>query len=190
MRWDMALDAELINLYNTYLNGAVIFANKYGISAPGARYRLGKLGIKVRGKSESHKGIALGEKHPQWKGGKYINDNGYVMIYVGNHKYKPEHILVMEKLLGRKLKINEMVHHIDETFEARSNNDPGNLQLTTRGLHTKHHLEKGYSISFNKRDNKHMLRVNKDSKRCYVGKYSTRKEALYVLSNRFGIVGE
>lgn len=96
---------------------------------------------KIVGKSRDKIGAAKGEKHYNWKGGRYISKNGYVMILVAPLKYVAEHILVMEKKLGRKLKSYEIVHHIDESFEGRSNNDENNLQLTDRPNHTIHHHE-------------------------------------------------
>ena len=59
---------------------------------------------------------------------------------------KAEHILVMEKKLGRKLKRNETPHHIDESFIGRSNNDLSNLELMTRSNHVKHHMKGKYKL--------------------------------------------
>lgn len=63
-------------------------------------------------------------EHPSWKGGRYISSDGYVMINInvgmakneneiGWNRSKKEHIIVMEKHLGRKLKKGEIVHHIN-----------------------------------------------------------------------------
>jgi len=49
------------------------------------------------------------------------------------HKYN------IEQKLGRKLKPGELVHHKDED---KLNNDPDNLEITTRSLHSKYHLKK------------------------------------------------
>lgn len=77
--------------------------------------------------------------HHNWKNGRIINGYGYVMInvdfphpraYAG--MYVPEHILVAEKILGRLLEKNEVVHHIDQN---RQNNSPSNLSVMTRGRH-------------------------------------------------------
>lgn len=67
-----------------------------------------------------------------WKGGRIIEKEKYVLIknnihpYCNNKGYVREHRLVMEKLIGRYLKPEEVVHHI--------NGDPAdnridNLQL-------------------------------------------------------------
>ena len=58
-----------------------------------------------------------GAKNPNWKGGKLIDTNGYILIHCPNHpfcdkrKYILEHRLVMEKHLRRYLKPKEIVHH-------------------------------------------------------------------------------
>ena len=133
------LDQELIDLYTNDTSAVNKFVNKYGMSMQLVYYRLKKLGIKLK----FGKGIVKlkMEKSSNWKGGKYINTDGYVMVYVGNEKYQYEHILVMEKHLGRKLKRNEIPHHVDESFKGKSNNDLSNLELMTKSDHVKHHLK-------------------------------------------------
>jgi len=61
------------------------------------------------------------EKSPAWKGGRYLDPQGYVHIYapdnyrfVGKKNPKPyvrEHLLVMEAHLGRNMYPGETVHH-------------------------------------------------------------------------------
>ena len=78
-----------------------------------------------------------GNKHPGWKGGRFHSSNGYIWIYKPDHPhattagrghYILEHRLVMEKLLGRYLLPNEVVHHINS---IRDDNRLENLVLTT-----------------------------------------------------------
>lgn len=84
--------------------------------------------------------------HPRWKGGKYIDNKGYVYIFAPDHprarsnggKYIQEHRLVMEKHLKRRLKDNELVHHING---VKSDNKVKNLRLVTRHNHPTIHGE-------------------------------------------------
>ena len=52
-------------------------------------------------------------------------ENGYAFVKTEDGWY-PEHKLVVEKFIGRKLKPNEVVHHIDEN---KLNNDISNLMV-------------------------------------------------------------
>ena len=63
------------------------------------------------------------------------NPNGYVKLY-GRH----EHRVVAEEMIGRKLRPDEVVHHIDGN---KSNNDPSNLMVMTQSEHIKLHLRQG-----------------------------------------------
>lgn len=76
-----------------------------------------------------------GEGHPAWKGGSFIDKQGYRHIYVDG-KYRREHRLVVEKLLGRKLTGDEDVHHKDKD---RLNNDPENLEVLDKSTHNELH---------------------------------------------------
>ena len=50
-----------------------------------------------------------------------------------------EHRLVMEEKLGRPLRDDELVHHIDRD---KTNNDPANLTVMTAAEHSRHHNQK------------------------------------------------
>lgn len=76
------------------------------------------------------------EKHPGWKGGMYINSDGYILRYMGKGFYKMEHRLVIEASLSRPLKEDEVVHHKNG---VRSDNRLKNLELMMRGQHSRHH---------------------------------------------------
>lgn len=78
-----------------------------------------------------------------FQGGCHVDQYGYKQILVsgpkevkGNYRYKSEHVLKAEKVLGRSLKKNECVHHIDCDT---SNNDNTNLLICQRGYHTRLH---------------------------------------------------
>jgi len=80
--------------------------------------------------------------HYDYKGGKYINDSGYVMVLRPKHPrassngYVREHILVMEAFLGRPLKPKETVHH------KNGNRQDNRIQNLERfDSHTEHMAE-------------------------------------------------
>lgn len=69
--------------------------------------------------------------------------NGYIGVYNPSHHRAMkngivyEHILVAEQILGRELKKDEVVHHIDS---CRTNNDPANIVVfRTLADHTRFH---------------------------------------------------
>jgi len=76
--------------------------------------------------------------------------NRYVAVYRPEHPrawstgYVYEHVLVMEKKLGRFLERGEVVHHKDDDGH---NNRPKNLELKTRSRHTaEHNIERGSMV--------------------------------------------
>ncbi len=86
-----------------------------------------KLGVKFQ------KGNTIG-KQTRFKsrGSKFINSNGYVVIYKPKHPFSNksgcilEHRLVMEKQLGRYLTSKERVHHRNA---IKTDNRIKNLEL-------------------------------------------------------------
>ena len=104
--------------------------------------------------------VKHGPEHPSWRGGRTYDKNGYVMIWVsnvnhprirGNGQYVLEHILVMEKHLGRHLTKDERVHHINED---KKDNRIENLQLMTDVEHKSFHTLKMWKEGkYNNRQN-------------------------------------
>jgi hypothetical protein len=103
----------------------------------------GKLGGGNRGKSvefsQSHKDnisaarLAWGDRNAK---GISLKPNGYVEYTRGKHKGRSVHVVSMEKRIGRRLRPDECVHHIDQN---RSNNNDNNLALMTKSGHARHH---------------------------------------------------
>ncbi len=86
----------------------------------------------------------FGKNHPCWKGGRYIDAHGYVMVNVktgrngksGWSNYRKEHVVAMEQHLGRLLALNELVHHING---VKADNVLTNLWLATAKTHREAH---------------------------------------------------
>lgn len=66
----------------------------------------------------------------------YWYENGYKVLYLEGDKSIKKHRKVMENHIGRKLKSDEVVHHINGD---RSDNRIKNLQLMTWGEHSRLH---------------------------------------------------
>lgn len=86
-----------------------------------------------------------GADNPNFNGGKYIDDKGYVRVLRPEHPknirgYAYEHRLVMEGYIGRYLEQWETVHHINE---IKTDNRIENLFLCTFAEHSALHKE-GY----------------------------------------------
>ena len=81
------------------------------------------------------------ELSPAWKGGKRI-ELGYVLIWnEQTQKYEREHRKIMEEHLGRKLRPDEDVHHING---CKTDNRIENLLVLTKSEHTALHEKLGH----------------------------------------------
>lgn len=121
-----------------YLNE---IARAVGTSGPKVRAFLKRNGID-REFPTNHKG----SKSVSWKRGWTIDKDGYRLILATGHPhankhthYIREHRLVMEKMIGRYLLPEEVVHHKDKN---KLNNSPENLQLfSANSEHLSHELK-------------------------------------------------
>jgi DNA-directed RNA polymerase subunit RPC12/RpoP len=84
-----------------------------------------------------------GNKNPAYNSGRYFDSSGYVVLFIPEHpfcgakKTVLEHRFIMECKLGRYLKDEECVHHIDGN---KANNNPNNLMLfNNNSEHMKYH---------------------------------------------------
>jgi hypothetical protein len=119
---------------------------------------------------------SLGELNPNYGGGKYIDDKGYVRILYPEHPanikgYIYEHRAVMEVYLSRYLQPWETVHHINE---VKVDNRIENLFLCTHPEHSAIHRE-GKRPSQEHRDK---LRANMKQRKKLVKKTMKKKQAI------------
>ncbi len=103
--------------------------------------------FKTRKKMSKAKKGRIGKLSSRWKGGRYKNDAGYILVKKPNHPfcnnlgYVREHRLVVEKYLGRYLKPKETTHHINE---IKDDNRIENLMLFKNGWYHFWFHKKGF----------------------------------------------
>ena len=89
----------------------------------------------------------------KYRGAHQIDKDGYVRICGTGHPYRdgrlmiPEHVIIMEKSIGRRLKDHECVHHVNGN---RRDNRLENLRLMTKSMHSSEHAKE--TIVAKKRD--------------------------------------
>ena len=93
------------------------------------------VGIKKTRTEEHNKKIGDSQRGPLcklWKGGVKMQKGYRFVRSDGPHGYTQEHRQVAEKALGRKMKTEEHVHHINGD---RADNRNDNLLICGRGYH-------------------------------------------------------
>jgi len=125
-------EKEVLKLYDSGMSATQI-GKKFGKFTTSITRILKRNGRKISdGKGKNHSG---------WKGGRGLK-SGYWTVYKPDHPRAMnirrvwEHILVMEKHLGRPITKKEHIHHID--FD-RQNNDPKNLYVCSGKEHSNIH---------------------------------------------------
>jgi hypothetical protein len=83
--------------------------------------------------------------------------NGYKMLYLKKGENRAEHRFLMERLLKRKLRRNELVHHIDGN---RLNNDIKNLIVVTNKQHWKLHPKMNWHWRKHSKETKEKIRAS------------------------------
>lgn len=87
-----------------------------------------------------------GKRNPNWKGGRTIASNGYVLVKCAGHPladvrgYVYEHRLVACLIVGRILDRSTHVHHINHDT---TDNRPENLEVVTHAEHGVRHRRPG-----------------------------------------------
>lgn len=133
------LERRLVPLIEIELLTHTQAGARLGMSKSWVERTCSRIGIKTQ-----RSGPRGGAGHPNWKGGRHTDRDGYVTIWLPEHPCARksgrvlEHRLVMEATLGRLLDAQEVVHHIDGN---RGNNVIENLQLFAgNGDHLRHEL--------------------------------------------------
>lgn len=131
-------------------------ATELGCSEQVVTYWAHKHGILDRDKSRNvSNGLAkrypegrMAEQAANWRGGRNATAAGYIKVYASDHPAAHggsvfEHRLVMERIIGRYLEPDEVVHHLDGN---RQNNAPENLSLLKRGEHVSGHFKVSHEV--------------------------------------------
>lgn len=92
-----------------------------------------------------------------------MNKRGYRLINIGIGKYELEHRVEMEKYIGRKLRKEEIVHHVNEN---RLDNRIENLKIMTPGEHSRLHMT-GFKVSAETIEKLKKIRAGTNQKECH-----------------------
>jgi transposase-like protein len=143
--WTDQRRAEVVRLYRDGLTQYEV-AQALGTSQGKVYEALIRMKEPTRGDGRFSTERCSGARNAQWKGGRTIDKDGYVLVHTPNHPhansggYVREHRLAMEKELGRFLLPSEVCHH--KRSDERANNSPENLELfPTNGEHLKFELQ-------------------------------------------------
>lgn len=90
-----------------------------------------------------------GAGNPKWRGGRIAEPDGRIKVYAPGHpdarldggKYIYEYRLVAAEMIGRSLRDDEIVHHINGDH---TDNSPDNLAVMTQAEHARLHMNERY----------------------------------------------
>ena len=127
------LDLRKVNqIYDLFESGAMIseIVQTVGTNRESVRKYLLKRYTSKQKRAIVKKNIKWlkGKDSPNWKGGREVTKDGYVVLWLSRYEKVMEHRRVMEKHLGRKLNRDEVVHHMNGN---NADNRIENLELTT-----------------------------------------------------------
>lgn len=130
---------RMIQLYESGLTQEEV-AKELGTTQKVIWKRMKEIGYKARVAAKRNQ---RKENNDYWRGGRTRHSNGYVYVKQKGHPralkagdYVLEHILVAEKVIGRYLRPDEIVHHING---IKDDNRPENLYITNLAEHTRMH---------------------------------------------------
>jgi len=140
--------AEIVDLCKKQNKCVKEIANIFNVGCSTITRRLIRNGVEIRTLKEARKiAIANGRQKtlfnghgPRWKGGR-AKSGQYIKLYMPDYPYANskgyilEHRYVMECKLGRKLRVNEIVHHING---IKTDNRENNLIIAVRENHFGH----------------------------------------------------
>lgn len=135
--------ADLTGLTRSTVRRCVAKAGALRGRADGVRLASAKLSVARRGRTrrftDAHK-KAISESRrahaEENAAGVSLKPSGYIEYTCGPHKGRCVHVVMMEERIGRRLRRDEVVHHIDHD---KANNDINNLALMTRAAHARLH---------------------------------------------------
>lgn len=138
-RTDAEFKEYLTEEYCHKLRSMTNIAKELGISWVIVSRYLDKYNIPKRDKSEQQSGYGA----PVFKGGIRKTEHGYILVHFPDHPFAIgstgcvyAHRIIAEGMLGRYLKHDEVVHHIDMN---KQNNNPNNLVVLTNRDHLRLH---------------------------------------------------
>lgn len=119
-----------------------------------------------------------GENNNTWKGGRRISE-GYRLVYMPNHprahksmRVVREHLLIVEKALGKYLPRSAMIHHVNEN---KLDNSPTNLVVCN---------DRAYHILLHNRLRAHKACGNPKWRKCRHCKQWDNPENLTIIENQ------
>ena len=119
--------------------GVPILSRKEGISRhPG--WNKNRIGVQREPFSPEWRQKMSESAKARWEAqgivGHYTDHQGYFRFTCGPHTGRHVHVVVMETRIGRRLRPDENVHHIDDN---KTNNSEDNLALVTKAGHGRLH---------------------------------------------------
>ena len=146
---------------------------------------------KCMGLWQTKNGTKRGANNGQWKGGRFLTPQGYIFVLNKKHPfsnkagYVLEHRLFMERNIGRYLKPDEVVHHING---IKSDNRLENLRLMSHREHSsltgKEREYKSTSglrgVSWDKSRQKWVAYIREQGKVRNLGRFSKKEDAVKV----------